>query len=90
MEMEDLKLAEISFRGAPTKSQMANALHDIQVFLNKAVGRMLATGEADAKDSRIVQSFNTIAHTMAAEESWKGDSGLVVPQPAGNARQVPR
>lgn len=79
MEMPEIKLAEISFRGAPTESQIGNALHDIQVFLNKAVGAMLLEGLATAESPKVVATFNSIAHLTGAEKTWAGESGLALP-----------
>lgn len=81
-EPTELKLEEISFRGAPTESQMGNALHDIQVFLNKATGAMLHEGIASVNNPKVVATLNATGHVMAAQAAWQGDSGLVVPQPA--------
>lgn len=87
-EVKELKLDAISFRGAPTESQMANALHDVQVFFNKAVGAMMHEGIVNVKSPKVIATFNATGHIMNAEDTWKGESGLVVPQ--SNAPQVIR
>lgn len=79
MEMPEIKLAEITFRGAPTESQLQNALHDIQVFLNKAIGGMLLEGIAATDNQKVGHTFQAIAHVTNAEKQWAGESGLALP-----------
>lgn len=84
-EIKELKLGEITFRGAPTESQLQNALHDIQVFLNKSLGAMLFEGVTSAENPKVANTFQAIATIINAEKTWGGDSGLALPQ-----QQAPR
>jgi len=89
-EFKDIKLEAISFRGAPTESQLANALHDIKVFLNKSFGAMLLEGLTEINNPKAISTANAIGHVTAAEAGWKGESGLAVPQQGQRPQMVPR
>lgn len=89
-ESKELKLEEITFRGAPTETQLQNALHSIQTFLNKSLGAMLYEGITSAENSKVANTFQAIATIVNAEKTWGGESGLALPQPQQPRPQMVR
>ena len=89
-EVKELKLEAITFRGAPTERQMQNALHDIQVFLNRSLGAMLFEEFISAENPKSANTFGAIAAINQAEKVWGGDSNLAVPQVQQSRPQMVR
>lgn len=84
MEVKDLKLDEISFKEAPTKSQIVNTLADIEKFLNKMGGSLLMEGTYCMGDPAVGALLNGIMHIRSAKDAFENGpnaTGLALPQP---------
>lgn len=77
----EIKLAAIEFNRAPTKTQLENAVRDIGIFLNKAIGSMLAEGEFSVTEQFVGVSLNAIVQLKQAQDVMAGNANLAVPQP---------
>lgn len=96
MELHDLELEAIKFTEPPTKSQVSNALRDVESFLARLGGIILAEKNPLAKigDPSIGTLLNATTQIRAAADAFENgpnSSGLAVPQlqamPGGQRRQ---
>jgi len=76
----EINLDAISFTSAPTKTQFENTIQEIEKFLNKLVGSMLAEGVAMATDQQVGQVLNAAIGLRQARDISAGNAGLAVPQ----------
>jgi hypothetical protein len=82
MNVPDLHLSEISFKETPTKSQLVNALRDIQTFLGRVGGSIIADGSYSIADQPVGVLLNaSVALKQSADlfEAGPNASGLAVP-----------
>lgn len=76
-----LKLDAIEFSSAPTKTQFENTCQDIEKFLNKMVGMMLAEGYASGMDQYVGAVLTAANQLRGARDMSGGTANLAVPQP---------
>lgn len=76
----EAKLHAIEFTSAPTKTQFENACGDIEKFLNRMMGMMLADGTASAMDQYVGQVLTAANTLRQARDISAGSAGLALPQ----------
>jgi hypothetical protein len=72
---------------AITPSKLADTFDKINDFLNRTVGCMMASGEANAADQKVALVLNAGNQLKAAGEQWRGTSNIA--QPAMRPVPVP-
>lgn len=83
MDVKDLKLKEISFNQAPTKSQIVNTLRDMHEFIGRMGGSLLMDGSYTIGDQAVGVMLNaSVALKQAADlfDAGPNAAGLAVPQ----------
>jgi len=91
MQVPDLKLAEISFSAAPTKTQLVNMLRTIHSFLGSVGASLIMDGSYTIADPPMGALFNGAIQLRASADGFEGgpnSSGLAIPQ--GGPRVVGR
>ncbi len=86
MQVQDLKLEEISFNSAPTKTQLTNSLRSISRFLSHVGAALILDESYTVADQSLGQMFNAAITLKACADQFDAGpsaSGLAVPQPAG-------
>lgn len=83
-----IKLESVEFTGAPTKTQLGNAIRDFRNFLNKAAGAMMAEGHHTAHEQFMGSTLNMAVQLKALEDIFDGNSNLAVPQQGNGPRVV--
>ena len=84
MELPDLHLDAIDFKEPPTKTQTINALRDIEKFLTRMGGAIVAEGSYRMGEQSIGTLLNATIQLRAAADAFEqgpNASGLAVPQP---------
>jgi len=90
MEFPDLKLDEIKFNSAPTKTQMVNLLRDISKFVGDCGAAMILDHSYTIADQPLGMALNAAIQFKAAADAFEGGpnaSGLAVPQPVPMPRR---
>ena len=62
-----------------TPSKLAHTFDKINDFLNRTVGCMMASGEANAADQKVALVLNAGNQLKAAGEQWRGTSNIAQP-----------
>jgi hypothetical protein len=94
MQVPDLKLAEISFSAAPTRSQLVNMLRDIHKFLGNVGAALIMDGSYTIADQPLGAMLNASIQLKAASDQFDAGpsaQGLSEPRMApGVPRVAPR
>lgn len=90
METKDLSLDAISFKEAPTKTQLVNVLRDIHRFLSRLGGVIIADEQFTIADPAVGAMLNGTIQLRAAADQFEAgpnQAGLVHAMPAPPAGQ---
>ena len=82
MNVPDLHLPEMSFKETPTKTQLINCLRDVQTFLGRLGGSLIADGSYSIADQPMGVLLNaSVALKQSADlfEAGPNAAGLAVP-----------
>ena len=75
-----LLLSEISLPDQPTESQIKNAFSDLNKFISKIMGAVMAAGEGTASDQRIALALNAATQLQQSGLMFGSLSNIAIPE----------
>jgi len=85
-----IKLDAIEFTSTPTPSQLAEVFANINKFLSRCMGSIMAEGDLTANDAKVGLALNAGGLLLQAADQWRGSSPVLQPHmmpPPGMRKQ---
>lgn len=74
-----LKL-EIELNDTPAASQIATAFEEINTFISRLIGGVMASGDSKANDPKVALALNAASQLHQSGEMFTGSSPIARPQ----------